>query len=35
MKAEGAQPMKYMIVFTVANLIGLAILIPLSMLLTA
>jgi Na+/H+ antiporter NhaD/arsenite permease-like protein len=35
MKAEGAQPAKYMVVFTVVNLIGLAILIPLSMILTA
>lgn len=35
MKAEGAKPAKYMVVFTVVNLIGLAILIPLSMILTA
>jgi len=35
LKAEGAQPLKYMIVFTIANIVGLMILIPLSMMLTA
>ena len=35
LKTEGAQPLKYMIVFTIANIIGLAVLIPLSMILVA